>query len=448
MLYLYASAYNANNPQSPEIPLPEKGNAIISAYILPSVNYPAFKQILYTHAAYCQDSDYKKIKKSAETGTADGNPGPFIRADHQRPVNFTDQLFEDAGGPRVDFQNPKRMKGRMVSVSALRTMIDDLLNASAQKNESIHAEITQYLNRISSEYDRIKDDALNDLPFAEDLPDITAADRIDIESCIDDLKNIEDKADKIFVDREQQMMKTLPELVDPDIIRDLIKTTREQTDYYFDALTYRMQSFSAGIIFVLVILLPYFYVRQNIFSLPNGKWFFLGTGSAAVISLVIGRIFFTSRYKNKIIRIMERFISKYKKIQGRNYRVLEQYWDLLYHDIPEYYSIARYITSLKEFKEQMLERREKITYHDKSRKDRIIKIRSLLDDLDKGGGAELLNKIKGISAAKWREIDPEEDLIANRDIYFLSPDEVRAVLTETGTGNIAEEQGTVINESI
>lgn len=449
MLYLYASAYNPNSPEKYRIPLPEEGGTVRTASCIPAVNYTVFKQALYTHAAYCSVSRYTPARPPAELKKTIESQSEFILSEHEPPELLPPNLFRELKENGVDLEDPKRDKIGMISLSALRNAVNKILSIASEKNKTNQTEVTLYLNRISAEYDRIKDDAMKHLPINKKLTEIMEAGGDDAEKRIDDLKNIENEADKLLTDRQLQLLEEPLEMPPENNVEILIDNVRKQTDYYFEALEWRLLLVTAGIGFVLCILIPYFFVRRDIFSLPDGSLFFLGTGAAAVIALVIGRIIFITEYKNKIIAAMAKFLSDFKRSQNGYALLLEQFRNFLYRDIPLYYSFCRYKTYLTDYKEQTMERREKITCHDKSRADRIEMIKTLLDDVDKGSSRELYDEINTIiKKIPVIEIDPETDRIANREVYILTSKDIRDALTDPENIPETECEGEQADESI
>ena len=431
MHYVYHIAYNGNHPDFFDMTVPlqalqlqQTENGPLHACLVPEINYKKLCHYLYARMECCSNIQYTPAEPPEELTDRVRRKETLIKSQYSPPELTARDIFSEKGAAGKHHSLiPDYLVKRNMRLSDLRDAVDKTIADILIKNDTNQQKITQYLNRIMSEYDRIKDDALQQVAFTENPPSITGSSSQNAEQYIDELRNIEDDLDLLKKEREKEVLQPPPHLVSTEDVRKQVAAVKKQTDYYFSSLKKGLILVSFCIAFILLFMVPYLVIMHRLFSAPQGYVFFIATLLIVAGALGVGSLLFSRIYKHKIIRLVKNLVSDFSATQRNNQKCLEEFGKFLYKTIPGYYALHRYDHLLHQYKKMLRTYMEKITFHEDFRRQQIGRIKSLLDNLDIHLSPEEAYSPQGIVI-----IDPNGDLIANKNVYILSADEVRETI--------------------
>ena len=432
MMYVYAVAYNWNHPGFFDLSAEERlmalqrvENGVLHACPAPEVDYHTLYGALQLRMERCRYSRYSPADPPDELNKRVERKETLIVSSHKPPALIPENPFRSGGKGRRSSLIPDYLTKRGMRVGALREAVDRTLADILEKNENNQRAIIEYLNRATAEYDRIKDDALQNVAYTEPTPDFQGGLAENAEKCIDEMQNMEDKLNRLVTEREKEVLQAPPRLVTAQDVRKQVAAVERQADYYFGALKRGMTLLIAGIVFLLLVLAPYVTIMRGLFSVPRGYLFFAVTALIVIAALGVSAVLFSRVYKHKIIDLVLGLIDEFTVSQQKNQECLDQYSGFLYKLVPGYYALHRYEEALHDYKVRAQTRLEQITYHNESRSRQITRIAALLDSLD----------VQGIHYDPDADrqaivIDPSGDRIANESVYILSAADVRDALNQ------------------
>lgn len=385
------------------------------AIAVPEVNYEKLAECLHGKLALCENVVYTEMQAPAELneklkqGRADDG-GMLIASAYEMPD-----------------LNAEMNAKRGITVRALRRAVDETLDALDKKNSECYDQTCYFLNNITSEYDRIKDDALRRVPVTQELRQ--AAERsvgdLRTESAhrnIDNLKNFGIQLKRIQTQAELSVLDFTGRITPTKDISEGIRNARNQANVYFDCLKHDLFLLLCCIFFLLVFMVPYFTVRFDLFNDAGGYIFFVLTAVAVCAAIGCGYFFFVGKYKRKIIKMMDHLCDEFTQVQAQNKACLERYLGLLYSIIPRCYGLSQYEEVLRSYSEDVQLRQRKMTYHQSALRQRIAGINALLDNLDCARPDKQEHK------EEFVELDPQKSRIENEAFYILSQADVLAML--------------------
>ena len=446
MLFLYAVVYDSMQQQ--ELPLliksqTNKNQTPAEAFPVPKTDYQALGKALGEHYQYCSAGVYaeadvpRRIHKELEE--RESSERDFIKSIynpeelHLIPDELERESF--ASGYRInlnkiigilDKHENDKIKTLGKREKGLASQIRRTIKLIRKRCEENGHKIEEYIRRITNEYNRIKDEQLERMPFtADDCPDFTESGINQHLRMIDDLDNIEKNVDKLIADAEKDLLQPISGIPKPVNMDKEIKKAEEQTAYYLKCLKMKLIHLVFGVLFVLAVVVPYAIISPQVFASLPGYLFFGMTAALAVLALFIGYVFFYNQYHKEIQKVMDGLIYDFICSQQENKKCIRNFTDFLYKRIPRCYGLHHYRRMLLEYKEDSRMRRRKLTYHDTARERCQRRIIKLVDNLD-------LGEVPDKKPEEILTIDPDKDCADNEKIYILSPDEVRMTLIQGG----------------
>lgn len=426
MLCVYAASckeegtFRANLFGSSDAEIPgADGSTLERAFCLPQVNCASLMQAVQEQLYYCEHPDYTGADAPAELSEClsqeDEKGGQLIKSQYPLP-----QLLADAS------------VGFGMTVKGLEKAVDTALSDIRRKNKENNDEIRKYLNRITSEYDRIKDQALNNVPVTrEDLAAVqhavTGEDSMD-SARIDNLKNVEEQMDRLQRQAELGMLDAAGRITTPRDVEKAVENVQRQTNEYFISLRRSLLKAIAFTVFVVLFLAPYAAIQFDLFQAKDGIWYFLGVTAAAALAVALGWAVFSACCKRRIVRLVRRLCREFNQTQQANQCCLQEYANLLYNKVPRCYGLSRYEEMLRSYRQEMQLRKEKITCHDVTLSRRARLIRTWMEGMD-------LEEALPLSTPQAVPLlDPNRGRTENEAYYVLDIEQVLSALMKETEG--------------
>ena len=432
MMYLYGITQEGNEKgylnleiQEDQINRQRTENGPQHACLMPEVDYKRLANLLNYKRICCQNSSYVPAVPPDELNHRVENGDKLINSDHEIPVLIPKKYIRgdsDSSG-KISMISDYLRRGIM-STASLRKAVEKTLQDILDKDANNTKQIREYMNRVTAEYDRIKDDGLKKIAYTEKLTNITESGDENTDKRIDDLQNMENKVNGLMIEAEKELLKEPPRLIPTKSVKEQVKEVRAQTEYYLTSLKRSILILAVAIAFIAAVMIPYLLTMKWILTSLPGYLFIIITAAVALGSLAAGYICFSAVYKYKIKSMVRKLCVDFTLAQKQNQDCLNTYTDFLYKKVPRYYALSRYQSALHDYKEQTKLRKEKITFHNRSRKEWTNLIWVLIDNLD------IKREIDPIpeDEIETARIDPEKDRTENGEIYTLSAMDVSQIL--------------------
>ena len=432
LLFVYALAADGNMPgffdmsrQAQAGRLQQNDLGPLHACLVPEMDRQRLGQTLLLRLERCQGAAYQQAELPPELSKQEGRQKEArIRSEYAVPALVPKSLDI----PRERRESPgasmaEALTRRALRLEELKNAVQRTLAAVLEKNSRNQQDIAEYLNRVGSEYNRSKDEALRQFVSQGSVPALQAFQGQNADQYIDELQNIQDRMGEEKKRLEKAILQAPRRLVTTADMTRAVQAVEKQTDYYFRALRVGWTLALSGVGFVLLFLVPYAAIARQLFSSPLGYLFFPLTALGLSGACIAGFARFSRACKRKIIRMVRQLVDDFAASQKNNQDCLEQFGEFLYRSIPQYCALCQYEETLRQYKTALQQRREQITYHNTSRERQSARIRKLLDDLDIVSVPQ-----KPAALPETFLINPEADRIANRDVYLLSAQNVRDIL--------------------
>ena len=194
MLFLYAIVYDSIQQQDNPLLTKNRTNKQQSpadAYVIPKADYQAFGNVLADHYQYCRGGTYKDadapkriheellkrepnerdfIKSIYDPGDLQLIPEKLEQATLGNDYKISmRQIIEFLEQPEENKVKTIKEKEKGIAAQIRKTI--RLIRTHCEENSR---KIEEYISRITSEYNRVKDEQLEKMPFTvEDCPDFT-----------------------------------------------------------------------------------------------------------------------------------------------------------------------------------------------------------------------------------------------------------------------------------
>ena len=446
MLFLYSITYDGMQERdNPLITIrPGVNQTPAKACPIPAINMSNFGEVLAEHYQQCLLKEYKEAdvpkRIHEELAQRELSQRALIKSEYKAPDLIPEELLEMGSfkaNSRISLKQvisiltqseQYGLNGVQSSERGLSNQIQRVFSLIRQHCKDNHDKIEEYISRISSEYNRIKDECMEKMPFtAEDCPDFTeGGETTQSNKMQDELENVERNVDRLIAEAEKKLLQPISDIPKPITMDKEIEKAEAKTTYYLECLKNRMIHLVFWVLFVLAIIIPYYVTKTQVHKTIPGFLFLIVTGAVTVLALLVGYVIFYNQYHIKVLKVMEELIFSFINSQKENKECIKNYKDLLYKRIPRCYGLHRYRNMLLEYKKESRLWRLKITYHETA-KDRWRKgIVKLIDNLDIG--EDVLNREPRVPL----KIDPDKDCAGNEEVYILSSDEVRSTLVQGG----------------
>lgn len=344
-----------------------------TAYQLPWIHFEKLAEMFKYQMYFCEKGEYSPADAPADLHSSLAAEGEQQK-DLIVSIHDTPQLRYDA-----------KMERRW-SVRELKIAVEDALMQIEEKNEKNESTIRQYLNMITAEYDRIKDEKLKKVPVTQEnyetVKNATVGDDAKEAARIDNLKNVEDDISRMQRQAEKEVIQFRGRVTRTKDVTKAIKMVQRQTNDYFISLERSRLKMIAFAAFVILFVIPFVTVQTGVFQQPQGWLSFGITVAAAALAVSLGWLVFSFILKDKIVTLVKALCRDFNKTQMDNEKCLKRYTDFLYKLVPRCYGVSRYEELLHNFRSSMLIRREQITWHETERSKRIRNIRAWMDGMD------------------------------------------------------------------
>lgn len=390
------------------------GDSSEKACCLPQVDCVQLAHAMQRQLYFCENVCYSPAEAPSDLSECLSQEGSeesrLIESQHQIP-----NLMADA---QMDYK---------MTVRGLQDAVSAALNEIKEKNDENENRIHQYLNRVTSEYDRIKDQALKNIPITQKdmyaVSDaVTGADAQDTRR-IDNLKNVEEQIEQVQNQAELKVIQFRGRVTGTKDVQKAIDRVRSQTDEYFVSLKRTLLKVIAFSLFVVLFLAPYAAIQFQVFRSVSSSLYFVFTALAAAAAVYLGWRFFAGRWKRKIVRLVRKLCDSFNLSQKENQECLEAYAGFLYNQVPRCYGLSRYAELLTEYRKEMQQRREKMTCHDVALSNRVRSIRVWLDGMD----VQMTEPDEYPSTVPL--LNPDRGRTENEEYYVLEKEWVFSVLT-------------------
>ena len=386
-----------------------------TAYLLPRPDFDRLAEQLKYQLYFCEEGQYSCADAPAEL-----NDSLAAGGDQQKvligSIHSTPQLTYDA-----------RMERRW-SVKQLKNAVKAALEAIEEKNNGNEAAIRKYLNMITAEYDRIKDDALKKVRVTQEnydtVKNAVVGDDTKDAARIDNLKNVEDDISALQRQAEKQVVQFRGRVTKTKDVMKAVKRVQQQTDEYFISLERSRLKTVVFAAFVILFVIPFVAIQTGVFQQPYGWLSFGLTVAGACLAVALAWMIFSFFRKKTIIALVQNLCRDFNKTQKENEECLGRYTDFLYKLVPRCYGVSRYEELLHDFRNSMLIRREQITWHETERNKRIRNVTAWMDGLDVD--------IRKIDITKKQEdiplLEPHMGRTDNEAYYIMNEEWVYSVL--------------------
>ena len=396
---------------------PHVETTLENACLLPEVNYPELTYLLIRMRRHFDDApvftplevpdamaeELRDHRKERNGKKDDGEEKPLIETAYPVPV----------------FDMEIKAK-RKYTVKSIEKEIKDQLSEFRTRWKEYYDSVQRYVNRVSDEYDRIKDDRLASIPYVEDgeafAPPADMREEVMIRR-LEDLKNKKADAERSVLEARKKILSGDDTFTTLDSMEESIRSVEEHIEDCINRLKFSVALFTSGVGFVLGFLVPYIVLKAGVLSFPQDSVYLAALAGAAAAAYVIGYRFFVVRGKNRIHELFRKLCEKLNAAQEANRNCLTGFDRLLHTDIPRCYGRYRYSVLLYSFYDRLDLRKRMITYHTASIGHRMDTIKSLLDQLDSHWEDAEQDGLPSLDMST--ALDPEKDRVENKGYYMI-----------------------------
>lgn len=420
MLFLYALAHDGSHEDN--LFGLEGGKNPVKAREVPEPDYDALEKCLLEKRRKCADVGFEEL------------PLPPLLRNEPFVLDPPENLKPPVLDVQVAFDSRTPLR-------KLSDKVTSVLDEMREKSRTNQETIRKFINRKKANYDRTKADRLEEKTrsIVQSYHSRQTGNPAETDTLnIDDLQNISEDFERSMSDAEVRILKSPGRLIPKESFDKRIDATAKQTAYYFESLRHSLIKVAMCALFVLAFIVPYAYIRRDLFTEPRGYLLFVITAGLAVGALYVSSLYYVRVYKNRICDEMVRLLDDFRKSQQSNQVCLDDYCAFMDQDIPTCYGLHRYGTELAQYREDIALRKQQITFHMRSLEARRQMIDSLLDSLDirKAGGISDSGSPDGGETPPVQVplINPEADRTtgSNEQFYVLTSAEVQAILTSGG----------------
>lgn len=325
---------------------------------------------------------------------------------------FNESLIKDMTIIALPAEMPKlfvEVKAhRGLTVNKLRSAVESTIDEIEEKNQKNQSEIEKYITMVTDSFSSSKDDKMRSVTYRMDDTAIKN-DKLTKDYIEENL----DAVDGRIAARKRLSMSATH-------IDDILKEARIRTEYCFDCLKKSALIYILGTIFTLLFAIPYAIVQRTIFDVVHGWLFYVLTLASVIAVYTLAYRIFVRSYKKRIIKELGYLCDKFVVTQKEKQQCLEEYFELIRHDIPLSFVLKLYSI---EFEQYILRKNsipEYITYHTKLIRQYIKYILNTLSELDIvniGSDPDAITEYSAVLAI-------DRDKYQNNTLYSIVDDRV------------------------
>lgn len=313
-------------------------------------------------------------------------------------------IDEEVPNIKTDFDIKTSMNVRMLekTTKEVISQIDEINKANDDKAKKFIVKSTESFNKG-------KDKKMSSKKYTKSDKKIES-----FELTIDYAKKMQIQTD-VYIANQKELT------LDSKNIENQKKEFIQKTDYYFKSIRKSRKIFVAGIIFVLLVVLPYSFIQYDIFTNPLGTIVFAASTIFCVASYIASYKYFRYKYKKLIIECIRKLRDDFISLQKQKSDDMREYKKRLSHFIPRSVCLKNYLNDIIDYEQKEKDLGRHKLYHSQSIKQYIKHIDNLLDLL----GIQTC-PISGKQEIKDSEyqfcmnlINIRKDIYSNMELYKL-----------------------------